>query len=678
MAFLVIRALGGDSGGAKDPEAAVRDLAAAASAEDPAAALAVMNPDEVRAMGELYADIERRAKALGYAPKGKALGGLDFKLEGLRFEVDELSNDVAKVTVAGGTLRYDVSRSKLGRKVNDLIEFEAATEGDPGDPVEVPDETYSGRLEPEDLAHQQDGSGPEQDPFIMVVKRGGGWYVSPLYTAAEYVTQVNGLPAGAFDDIEAGEATADSPQAAVKNLADALGRVDSDRAIDQLSGTELIVLRSYRKSIADLLAQSLDDSGVENPRADLAEVDVSTDELEGGLVKATITTVEGTARWTDEDGEQQAAFAWDGKCLTVTRQGEDDNVDCITADTRRYGITDAFLVLEDEGGGWQVSPVATLLRYAEEMLPKLDDNLLSRFFGAPQLVEPIGPAEIGTPLTAKLNDAGFAVYDVAVKQGEGFSLDARSEDDEESFAYLVDEDGREITSSSVLEPEVDATWKLIVVRDPYEEATVEVSLIPVLERPLTTGKTARGAIAQPGQIVDYTFDAEAGDDVTVEFDNDDLDATLLDPTGDFVEPSSTGSYVLPDNGEYRVRVTGDTTGPGATGEYRLTVAPTIVFVLGNGTTNVATGTIDTPETFLTIDLEVRGGSEAVATISATNAAMDLTLVVVDPDGTRTPYNKRRAGGTESVRLRPAVTTVYDIEVNAVGGLGDVQIEAKNG
>ncbi len=57
----------------------------------------------------------------------------------------------------------------------------------------------------------------------------------------------------------------------------------------------------------------------------------------------------------------------------------------------------------------------------------------------------------------------------------------------------------------------------------------------------------------------------------------------------------------------------------------------------------------------------------------TNPAMDITLTVLDPDGTSTPYNVARAGGSEGVRFFPDETTTYTLKITGAGVTGDVAL-----
>ena len=194
----MVRAVTGGSGGASSPEAAVEDLAAALEEEDPVAALATMDPDEVEALGDVYESAAARAEAIGFAPDAAALGGVDIALSGLRYDVDELGDGVAKVTVSGGA-DLTVTRDELGGRTEAVVERLAEEDG------EEPEDRLEGELEDEDLVVTDD-EGDEVDPFVVTVRRGGGWYVSPLHTAAQYGVEALGLDAPSLPPPDAGDA----------------------------------------------------------------------------------------------------------------------------------------------------------------------------------------------------------------------------------------------------------------------------------------------------------------------------------------------------------------------------------------------------------------------------------------------------------------------------------------
>ena len=72
---------------------------------------------------------------------------------------------------------------------------------------------------------------PDIGTFVVAVQRNGSWYVSPAYTALEYVRVVNDLPAAEYGSGRAAAAQlgADTPEAAVQDALTAWSTGDWDR-----------------------------------------------------------------------------------------------------------------------------------------------------------------------------------------------------------------------------------------------------------------------------------------------------------------------------------------------------------------------------------------------------------------------------------------------------------------
>lgn len=672
IAFAIVRATAGSSGGEDDPEAAARALAQAVADEDPAAAIATMNPEEVRTLGELYGDVKEQAAELGFAGKDdRTFAGIDLTTNGLLFEVDELSSDVAKVTVTGGSIGYDIRTSQLGPQVQAILEQEAADDGDgddPDEPPKEPEERTSGSLTPEDVSHRRDGSGPERDPFLMMVKRDGGWYVSPMYTAAQYVVELNGLPPGRFD-LEDAPATAESPTQAVERLSEAMADVDAEAATSHLSDDELAILRSYETALDELIDNALSDSEIEDARATIESLELDEEPLDDGAVKVVVTAVEGTVTFDRDGDEERSDFTWDGRCLAITGE-EDDSEDCITADTRRFGLTEAFLVAVEEDGGWRVSPVSTLLEYGRQVLPKLDRTLVNRLTGLQYTDDAVGEVTPGDPVDAKLNDAGYAVYDLEVAEGDAFTV---SVEEDEAYALVHDLAGRLVDSFDIVEVTTAGTYKVVVQHDEFGEGTATLTVQPVEEEDLTLGEPVDGELANSDEVVEYVFDADVDQELSIDIDNSDVVAILLDPDGRPLDATGDDTYLIEEDGEHRVQVSTFEEG----GEdYTMVVDEAFDFRLGDGSTDSAEGTLTGPGSVVVIDLEVRGGATVDVVVTPVNGFQDVILTVVDPDGTMTPYNGRGAGLDEGVTFFPDETEIFELRIAAVNNVaGDVIVDA---
>lgn len=660
VVVLAVLARGGNSGGAKDPASAVRGLSEAISAQDPLAVVATMNPDEVERLGDVYSSVEDRARRIGYAADGDSFRGVGIDVGGLTLKATELNDTVARVKITGGTIAYDITESDLGTQLARLLDHYRSRDGSSG--------TLSGRVGADEL---NIADTPLTD--IMVVKRNGGWYVSPAFTAADFLTKVYDLPPGAFEDgdLKPTEATAESPEAAAEELARAVAATDLDQVVTQLAGPSLLAVQPYKAALRKLIDE---DGNLDKAGAKIGDIKFSVEELDSDRSKVIIDSVEGTATWSDDGEVERAEFDWDGTCLTVKRNRKPAET-CITNDTRRLGVDQAFVVAVKDGDKWRISPIETALTYISEVAPKLDANLIARLLDAPEIVEPSGAAKIGEPLKAKLNDAGFAVYTLAVKADEAFTVNVENRRNEFVGVTVIKPDGgRELARpGSVFEAADAGDWKLLVGQDRLASATVKVTIGSVLQRDVTVGKPTSGALREPGQVVRYRLDSGEATTVDIDFDNDDLDWRLIDQDDSAVTREDDGTFALDPSHSYTVEVGSR---DGTIGEYKLSITSKPDFVLGTGKTTTANGEITSALSIQTIPLEVRSGTTVVATVSSKVPGMDLTMTVVDPDGTRTAYNENGPDQAEAVRFFPSQSVTYTLEFTATGAFGKIFLEVE--
>src|SRR5204862_3422176 len=67
--------------------------------------------------------------------------------------------------------------------------------------------------------------------FVVVIRRDGGWYVSPAYTTLEYIRELNQYPAADFGSAKAAELGAATPDGAVSDALYAWRSANWDRLI---------------------------------------------------------------------------------------------------------------------------------------------------------------------------------------------------------------------------------------------------------------------------------------------------------------------------------------------------------------------------------------------------------------------------------------------------------------
>jgi hypothetical protein len=678
VGFLAVRALTGGGGGASSPEAAVEDLAAALENEDPIAALEAMDPDEVEALTDVIESASARAEQLGFSPGDQTFGGIDLGLTGTEYEVDTLGDGVARVTISGGSARIDVDRSGLGDLTDAVID---ATGGEDGDPDRTTVET-------DDLV-AEDEEGDEIEPFVVAVERDGGWYVSPLHTAAQYVVDGLGLANPDLPAPDPGDG-AEDPEAAVRDLLTAAGSLDGEATADLAAGPTGDVLRAYASPLEEWVGAEVESAEVE---IDTLQTEVG--EREGGGRRVVVTALEGTVTWTDPDeGEEQtASVVWDGTCLVtgdpeeVEALPEDERVEasdfCLTDGWAQVGVEDLAVVAVEEGGSWRIDPLATIGDYVTTIVPELTEAHVLRFLEVPEAAEPTDAISAGEPTPVELDEAGVAVLSLTVDPDQRFTITAETDDDEDEVnAYLVGPDGDIQSAFDPLEPEGSGEYELVVYTEAWAPGEVMVGVSAVAEEPLSIGEPASGEIAAVGDVVEYTADLDADTGYALTFDNPDLGVEVIDPDGFEVElfqadeDGEESTFTTDLEGTYRIRVDGGF--DRATGSYQLTLEPAEPFVLGNGSTPTAQGTIEGPDGEQFIDLEVRGGAVVSVDILTTDPDLDIVVILRDPvDDTEIErYDDVGPGEGESVRFTPDTDTTWRIAVQGANGSeGDFTVEA---
>lgn len=404
----------------------------------------------------------------------------------------------------------------------------------------------------------------------MAVKRGGDWYVSPTYTAAEYLAQGDlgadsDVPEGDFDDLDVEREPADDPEQAVIDLAESGDDLQLDEATSALAQPEWSVLRAYRQTIEGYIDEAQADGSLVDVQFDLDDSDLSVEELSGGARKVVIEGASGTAGWTDVDeGPQSREWDFDGRCLRITdpADGDGDSPEgsCIRTGSylgRMFGLREAYAVVVPEEGGWVVSPVSTMMLYAKELAPRVTADAVFLLIGRPDLAEPVGDLPVGITVSAELNQAGFATY---VLQSDGGEYAVSGGEDFDYF-QIFDDDGEAVDYySGAGAIELDAGEHRVVVRrqdyDGGREAEFTVARVAVEDMPtsgLTSGELS-GTLTPERPVVDYRFQTSAPVRRSLSVESGSVDAYIIDPSGSEVCSTYEESCQLDGSTEYRLRV----------------------------------------------------------------------------------------------------------------------------
>ena len=502
--------------------------------------------------------------------------------------------------------------------------------------------------------------------------------MSPLLTAAQYLVDTLDLPAPRFDAAGPGDG-AEDPEAAVRGLLEGAGAADGQAVGDLVGGGAGDAVRAYASPLEGLVGRGAEDLSVE-----IDTLDTKVRDREAGGQQVEVNRLEGTLSYTEEGEDRTATVTWDGTCFDTQVSGGDEEIGgdgeldvgssdfCLTDGWRRVGIDSLSVAVVEEDGGWRVDPLATLTDYAGAMAPKITAPMVLRTIGYPEVAEPTGDLPTGSPTDVELNDAGFAVLTVDVEADQPFTITADAEsEDQDVDSFLVAPDGSYESTFSLIEPSEAGQYLLVVATEAWAPGTLSVRRSQLIERDLTLGEATSGGIGQPGDIVRYSVDLEADTGYQLTYDDTDLSYSVLDPDDVQVDLQEGGdggtSFTTDAAGTYAVVVDGGSSD--ATGSFQITLEAVEAFVLGTGTSDVATGAIAAPGDAQFIDLTVQGGREVVVDLAPDDAALDLVFIVKDPD-TDTEIERFDSGGPgqpESVSIAPDETTTYRIEVQGADG-----------
>ena len=410
IGYAVVGALGGDGTGGDNPEAVVEAMAVAASNEDTLGMLALLAPAEVGTFAEIYPDLMQWAALEGLIEGGDLLAGLDIDISGLDVEATHLHPDVAIVELRAGTL---------------AVTADPAT-ADPSY-AERFGSDYSITVD-EMLAEIQETVGESQDDIVdlglgelfelrapesihlMTVRQGGRWYISPLYSVAEFARRIADLPPADFTaSRQAPEPGASSAANVIDDFVDMLNShrfedyLEAETITDNVDersplnvfvppdelGVVLDYSVSYRawldrineRDQPENLWQIIDDLGLEIRGG--VSIDMDTREqpepdgavvlyLSSGSINASaeVTVIE-----TGEVQPWEIHMSWDGLCTTGYAQIYDDFQDfeaCIDPEDFPGDEDELFIVVRRIDGDWYISYVETALAYVRLFL---DDYL---------------------------------------------------------------------------------------------------------------------------------------------------------------------------------------------------------------------------------------------------------------------------------------------------------------
>lgn len=252
LAVTIAQGVRGHSAGASSPDDLVHRLTRATVETDPAAAIALLDPEEVPGLGALYETAVTQARKGADIDVPGALAAVSITARDVVHTVTYLdpAKHYAKVTFTGGTLTFDTRPDDLPAGVRERITEHGGT---------IPEAAH----ETERFSQLTSTSmnGRRVDPFLVLVKEQGRWYVSITMTFGEYAVELADLPGGEFAATPSPGPAAASPERAVATLLDAAkatvntGGSDGPPLTGLLPEAQTRAFRIYGKSMGSWLGR---------------------------------------------------------------------------------------------------------------------------------------------------------------------------------------------------------------------------------------------------------------------------------------------------------------------------------------------------------------------------------------------------------------------------------------
>lgn len=412
--------------GADTPEAAVIDLVQAINDKDLVRAVTLLPPDELGQISDALASAETGLTRVGLVDGpvengddgalAALLSGVNLHARGIQLRSELIDPDLARVTVTGGLLEASVDPAHTTGLLRTALDssFVAAT-------------GVAARVDVQDI---------DVPIVVAAVRRDDRWFVSPIYTAGEYLLSgTDSVRAPATARAGGGPIYA-TPEAAARGLLDQVGATvnnrDSSLLADGLTSGESQAVLVYRRGIDALLA----DLDVEVSHWD-ASFEVVQNTGDVAVVRPTLISFVG------DDGSHQGSIEIQDGCVLLDGQRRG----CVTdlagstdLNVRLAGteasVVDLDLVVRREGDGWRVSLGATathLLTTAVETISPsqarmLTGSLLTDDAAAKRLMLGLpSDTQVGLDQVTTLDFApteAYKVVDVVVRPGQSIDYQA--------------------------------------------------------------------------------------------------------------------------------------------------------------------------------------------------------------------------------------------------------------
>jgi hypothetical protein len=348
-------------GGASSPAAAVQQMIDALNKSDVVGVLDNLAPGERNALEPGLKDIFGQLKRIGVLSSSADISditGINISEQGLATSTDQLTPDLAAVTVSGGTNSEAV------------------------DPTQLPLASYfQGLVDQAMSGRSVSTSGPNSGKTTLgTVEVDGGWYVSIGYSIAINALRSDGESGAPPATGQLQPVGASSPQGAVQALFRSVSQLDLTGLLAGLDPDELAAVDAYAPNWLPN-AQAALDKLQDQVSIQFGNLSFTTQPVDGGtLVKiGSGLTVSVKARGVD--------VQYANGCYTVTGPGTSEH-ECLSNgdqyETQLLALMppavqpifkrlvtmkpDTGFVTAEENGEWYVSPTRTYLTGISDLL----------------------------------------------------------------------------------------------------------------------------------------------------------------------------------------------------------------------------------------------------------------------------------------------------------------------
>lgn len=462
--------LGGrGSAGSDSPEAAVQKFADVVNGGDKLELLNVFAPSEIAPYSDVAQALQNKfgdsevLQELWAQPAGEEVQGyLDEIGLSIRLEITDINTveaaDEAAIVGFGGYVYFDVAEALGGEdfesQIDDLGVVERTETG-----FRISFDTIS-----DTIAESLDDPGSERtsrfDGFTMVtVKEDGGWYISPMMSSVNLVTEVLGEPAPNLDAVgDPIDNGAGSGQEAIEMWVQSTIDFDLLRSTQLMSRPFARLGQAFPESV-DAISQIYQDlAGEEGNGIELVDLQLG-DRGDG------VYSVDRAELQVSDAGEVSTAVI-EGDCASSS--GEEPV--CLleyAPDDLKY---DSFVIATDKvGDAYVVDPARSWSVLAIDWIENTDESWLLARLGLAQYDEPI-KAEYNTDIEVAFGDKAYVVLefddadlyaDVAIDRDD--VRDSRVYLDHHlGFGYLLEDDQIDDETGRI---EAGVPMQVVIFRD---------------------------------------------------------------------------------------------------------------------------------------------------------------------------------------------------------------------